>query len=84
MLEAAAIVGWWVSIGSIHWCPAPVQVESWYSSIYLPYANVYRVEIIPCLVFVLLNKVILKIFGKVEVHLELPELEMESLMVHFT
>ena len=21
VLEAVAIVGWWVSIGSIHWCP---------------------------------------------------------------
>ena len=48
------------------------------------YGEVDCVEIIPCLMFVLLYQVIFKIFGKVEVHLELPELEMEGLKVHFT
>ena len=47
------------------------------------YVDVDCVEIIPCLTFVLLYQVIFKIFGKVEVHLELPELEMEGLRVHF-
>ena len=41
LLEALASVGCWVSIGSIHWCPTPVQVESWYSSIYVPCLRSY-------------------------------------------
>ena len=71
------------SIGAHHQCRWKASI-----CIYLPclqsYGDVDCVKIIPCLMFVLLNKVINKIFGKVEVHLELPELEMESLTVHFT